>query len=74
MTYGHRRAPFGNQARISDDSGQNWSEAMILLGDASSGDLGYPSTEELDDGAPGEPRMPCASRIRYISAVASYAS
>jgi hypothetical protein len=51
MTYGHRRAPLGNQARISDDHGHTWSEPIILSGDGASGDLGYPSTVELDDGS-----------------------
>ena len=50
MTYGHRRAPFGNQARLSDDRGRTWSEPLIISGDGASGDLGYPSTVELDDG------------------------
>jgi sialidase-1 len=51
MSYGHRRAPLGNQARLSSDNGKTWSEAMILSGDGISGDLGYPSTVELDDGS-----------------------
>ncbi|MCB1076408.1 MAG: exo-alpha-sialidase, partial [Verrucomicrobiae bacterium] len=51
MTYGHRRQPFGNQARISADEGATWSEAMILSGDGPGGDLGYPSTVELADGS-----------------------
>jgi len=51
MTYGHRRDPLGNQARVSDDHGRTWSEAMIISGDGVSGDLGYPSTVELDDGS-----------------------
>ena len=50
MSYGHRRAPLGNQVRQSSDHGQTWSEPMILQGDATSGDLGYPSTVET---APG---------------------
>ena len=50
MSYGHRRAPLGNQVRISNDHGRTWSGAIIIQGDASSGDLGYPSTVEL---APG---------------------
>jgi sialidase-1 len=50
MTYGHRRAPLGNQARLSSDHGRTWSEPMILSGDGASGDLGYPSTVELADG------------------------
>jgi len=51
MTYGHRRAPLGNQARISEDHGRTWSEAIIISGDGISGDLGYPTTVQLDDGS-----------------------
>jgi sialidase-1 len=51
MTYGHRRAPFGNQARLSEDHGKTWGEAMIISGDGAGGDLGYPSTVELEDGS-----------------------
>jgi hypothetical protein len=51
MTYGHRRAPLGNQARLSADAGRTWSEPMIIYGDGASGDLGYPSTVEFDDGS-----------------------
>jgi sialidase-1 len=50
MTYGHRRKPLGNQARLSTDHGRNWSEPIELSGDGITGDLGYPSTVELDDG------------------------
>ena len=50
MTYGHRRLPFGNQARLSADHGRTWSEPMIVSGDGTVGDLGYPSTVELADG------------------------
>lgn len=49
MTYGHRRAPWGNQARLSTDHGRTWSEPLVLSGDGVSGDLGYPSTVELAD-------------------------
>jgi hypothetical protein len=51
MSYGHRRPPFGNQARISEDEGQTWSEPLILSADGIGGDLGYPSTVQLDDGS-----------------------
>ncbi len=51
MTYGHRRPPFGNQARLSADHGKSWGHAMLLSADGSGGDLGYPSTVELDDGS-----------------------
>jgi hypothetical protein len=50
MTYGHRRKPLGNQARVSEDHGKSWSEPMIISGDGNSGDLGYPSTVQLPDG------------------------
>ena len=51
MTYGHRRPPFGNQARRSSDHGRTWSEPCIISGDGAGGDLGYPSTVELADGS-----------------------
>ncbi len=50
MSYGHRRAPLGNRARVSSDNGDTWSEAILISSDAASGDLGYPSTVELDNG------------------------
>ena len=50
MTYGHRRAPLGNQARLSTDHGRTWSEPLVISGDGITGDLGYPSTVELADG------------------------
>lgn len=48
MSYGHRRKPLGNQVRISNDSGRTWSEPLVIQGDATSGDLGYPSTAEVE--------------------------
>lgn len=51
MSYGYRRAPFGNQARVSSDNGKTWSDAMTISDDAASGDVGYPSTVELADGS-----------------------
>ena len=50
MTYGYRRAPFGNQARISSDHGASWSEPLVISSDGAGGDLGYPSTVELNGG------------------------
>lgn len=50
MSYGHRRKPFGNQARLSEDKGKTWSPPIVISGDGIGGDLGYPSTVELDDG------------------------
>jgi sialidase-1 len=51
MSYGHRRRPFGNQARLSHDNGKSWSDPMIISQDAISGDMGYPSTVECQDGS-----------------------
>ena len=49
MSYGYRRQPYGNQARISDDFGQTWSQPITISDDGASGDLGYPSTVQLED-------------------------
>lgn len=51
MTYGYRRTPYGNQARVSDDGGKTWSEPVTISGDGAGGDLGYPSTVQLSDGS-----------------------
>ena len=50
MSYGHRRQPMGNQVRVSSDNGKTWSDAIIISGDGVSGDLGYPTTVECEDG------------------------
>jgi len=50
MSYGYRRKPFGNQARLSEDNGKTWGEPITLSDDGIGGDLGYPSTVECDDG------------------------
>lgn len=49
MTYGHRRKPFGVQARLSNDHGRNWMEPIMISTDGITGDLGYPSTIQGDD-------------------------
>lgn len=51
MSHGYRREPFGNQARLSLDQGRVWSEPITISSDGASGDLGYPSTVELEDGS-----------------------
>lgn len=51
MSYGHRRDPVGNLARLSSDGGRTWSEPMTISDDATSTDLGYPSTVQLQDGS-----------------------
>jgi len=50
MTYGYRRDPRGNHARVSRDHGQTWSEPIVISNDGK-GDIGYPSTVEV---APGK--------------------
>ena len=50
MSYGHRRAPIGNQSRISRDDGKTWSAPLLISADGASSDIGYPSTVELTDG------------------------
>ena len=50
MTYGHRRPPMGNLARLSDDHGRSWSDPISLSADGA-GDLGYPSSVQLDEKA-----------------------
>ncbi len=51
MTYGHRRPPYGNQVRVSENKGDSWSAPAVVSDDGNDGDLGYPSTVELDDGS-----------------------
>jgi hypothetical protein len=51
MSVGHRRAPLGNQVAVSGDHGRTWSTPVVVSGDGAGGDLGYPSTVELGDGA-----------------------
>ena len=51
MSYGYRRPPFGNLARISEDQGDTWSGPIVISDDGEGTDLGYPSTVELDDGS-----------------------
>ncbi|MSU49808.1 MAG: exo-alpha-sialidase [Opitutus sp.] len=50
MSYGYRRKPYGNRARISTDHGKTWTEEVVISADGKDGDLGYPSTVELADG------------------------
>lgn len=47
MTYGHRRKPVGNQARVSTDGGRTWSDPIVIYGEAHSTDMGYPTTVEV---------------------------
>lgn len=52
VSYGYRRQPFGERVCVSRDEGKTWDVANeIVLSAAPSGDLGYPSSAELDDGS-----------------------
>ena len=65
MTYGYRRPPLGNQARLSEDGGRKWSEPITISADgtlvsdpwiwdwkdARVADLGYPASAQLADGS-----------------------
>ena len=52
VVYGVRRDPFGEHACISKDGGKTWDvEHEITLRTALNGDLGYPSSVQLDDGS-----------------------
>ena len=50
-TYGYRRPPYGIRACLSCDEGKTWDlrNEIVLRNDGSHGDLGYPSTVELND-------------------------
>jgi alpha-galactosidase len=53
MTFGRRVRPMGCGALLSRDGGQTWdiNHEVLLAGDGvENGDLGYPSTVQLDDG------------------------
>ena len=50
MSYGHRRPPFGNQVRVSEDNGASWSQPITVSSDGKGEDLGYPSSVQLDSG------------------------
>ena len=51
LSFGRRKAPFGQRALISYDCGETFNKEVVLRADATHGDLGYPSTVELDDGS-----------------------
>lgn len=69
MTYCKKTLPYSICGRISTDFGDTWSESFVIFDNKDiSGDMGYPSTVELNDGSLAtvfygyiEPNMP--SRI-----------
>lgn len=52
-TYGHRRPPFGVRACLSEDGGATWQTGgeVVLRDDGLDRDMGYPSSEQLEDGS-----------------------
>jgi hypothetical protein len=52
VTHGNRTGPFGVGALLSTDDGKTWQPVPrgLLADDAESGDCGYPSGVQLDDG------------------------
>ena len=50
MSYGYRRDPRGNRVRVSEDHGRTWS-GEIIVSDDGTGDIGYPSTVQFEDGS-----------------------
>ena len=52
-TYAHRREPFGIRACLSEDGGLGWGteNEIILRDDGLDRDMGYPSSQQLDDGS-----------------------
>lgn len=50
LTYGYRAAPFGIQARLSEDGGKSWGTVIHLRDDGACSDLGYPRTIQRPDG------------------------
>ena len=49
-SFGRREPPYSERAMVSYDGGNSWEEEYIL-DESYSGDLGYPSTVELNDGS-----------------------
>jgi photosystem II stability/assembly factor-like uncharacterized protein len=51
VTYGHRRAKFGQRACLSPDGGKTWDypSEILIRDDAPNGDLGYPASLQMDD-------------------------
>ncbi|MBS0264939.1 MAG: exo-alpha-sialidase [Planctomycetes bacterium] len=50
LTYGVRAKPFRMEARISSDSGESWSEPIVLRNDGGGRDIGYPRSVQRPDG------------------------
>ena len=50
VTYGYRGAPYGIQARLSEDEGKSWGKEIVLRGDGTTWEVGYTRTVQRADG------------------------
>ena len=50
LIYGVRARPYGIRARLSDDGGKTWSQAIVLRDDGGSTDVGYVRSVVRPDG------------------------
>jgi hypothetical protein len=50
VLFGRRKPPHGIGLIVSEDSGNTWSDEIVLRDDAPSSDVGYPVATELEDG------------------------
>ena len=50
LTYGHRAAPFGIRARLSENDGRTWQAEIVLRNDGGGRDVGYPRSVQRPDG------------------------
>ncbi len=50
-SYARREVPYSEQVIISDDDGKTWSKPVDIDTNAINGDIGYPSSVELNDGS-----------------------
>lgn len=51
LSYGRRKAPFGQRVMISYDGGETFTKEVTLRDDSPNADIGYPTTVELNDGS-----------------------
>ncbi len=50
VTYSYRASPYGIRAKLSEDNGKNWNDAIHLCDDGRNWDLGYTRTIQRTDG------------------------
>ena len=50
LTYGVRKSPYRIAAKLSADAGETWTTEIIINGNGSSADIGYPQSVQRTDG------------------------